>query len=182
MRRSDVDILLVPGLGDSGPDHWQSLWHAELPTARRIEQIDWDRPQFESWKDQIIKAVNEAERPVIFVAHSLGVWAAVHSSPFIRGRIAGGFFVAPPSRDAILAVDAVDRAFATLPPNRLTYPSVIIASRDDPYAAYADSCALAQHLGADLVDAGNSGHITADSGHGPWPEGLLRFAGFIQAL
>ena len=31
-------ILIVPGLYNSGPDHWQSHWERELPNAQRVEQ------------------------------------------------------------------------------------------------------------------------------------------------
>jgi len=41
---------------------------------------------------------------------------------------------------------------------------------------------LARTLGAELIDAGFSGHINSESGHGPWPEGLMRFAGFLKTL
>jgi predicted alpha/beta hydrolase family esterase len=27
-------ILLVPGLHNSGPDHWQSRWHQQFPSGR----------------------------------------------------------------------------------------------------------------------------------------------------
>ena len=59
---------------------------------------------------------------------------------------------------------------------------MLIASRDDPYAAYEESQALAEAWHIELVDAGLSGHINDESGHGPWPEGLMRFAGFLKSL
>ena len=62
------------------------------------------------------------------------------------------------------------------------HPALVIASRDDPYSSFAESEAFAQMLGAELVDAGFSGHINGDSGHGPWPEGLMRFAGLLKTL
>jgi predicted alpha/beta hydrolase family esterase len=58
----------------------------------------------------------------------------------------------------------------------------VIASRNDPFASFAESQALAQMLGAELIDAGFSGHINSKSGHGPWPEGLMRFAAFLKTL
>jgi predicted alpha/beta hydrolase family esterase len=42
MRTSDADLLIVPGLGGSGPDHWQTRWEQKLSTARRVEQSDWE--------------------------------------------------------------------------------------------------------------------------------------------
>ena len=30
-------IIMVPGYGNSGPDHWQSIWQARLPGATRMQ-------------------------------------------------------------------------------------------------------------------------------------------------
>jgi uncharacterized protein len=58
----------------------------------------------------------------------------------------------------------------------------LIASRNDKHSTFADSEALAKALGAKLVDAGFSGHINVESGHGPWPEGVMCFAKFLKTL
>jgi hypothetical protein len=42
--------------------------------------------------------------------------------------------------------------------------------------------ALANALGRKLIDAGFSGHINSESGHGPSPDGLLQFAAFLKTL
>ena len=34
----DPDILLIPGLNNSGPGHWQTLWEETVPRARRVAQ------------------------------------------------------------------------------------------------------------------------------------------------
>jgi hypothetical protein len=182
MRSSDADILIIPGLGGSAPDHWQSRWAAKLPTARRVEQADWGRPERAAWRDRILEEAERAERPLIFVAHSLGVLALAHAAPFLRGKVKGGFLVAPPSREIVAGLDSIDSAFAALPGDPLPFPSLVIASRNDPFATYAESEAFARGFGAELADAGHSGHINVDSGHGPWPEGLMRFAGFLKTL
>jgi uncharacterized protein len=187
MRTSDADILIIPGLGGSGPDHWQSRWEAKIPAVRRVVQADWENPGLDAWRERIVEEVARAARPVVLVAHSLGVLAAAHAAPFLAkgaasGKVKGGFFVAPPSRNVLTNFDAVDPAFLALPGEPLPFPSLIIASRDDPYSPFADSEEMARMLGAELIDAGNSGHINIESGHGPWPEGLMRFAGFLKKL
>jgi predicted alpha/beta hydrolase family esterase len=58
----------------------------------------------------------------------------------------------------------------------------MIASRTDPLAPFERSRALAADWGAELIDAGDSGRLDADSGHGPWPDGLLRLAKFLKGL
>ncbi len=187
MRSSDADILIIPGHGGSGPDHWQSRWEAKIPAVRRVAQADWENPSLDAWRERIIEEVARAERPVILVAHSLGVLAVAHSAPLLakgaaNGKVKGGFLVAPPSAKVLETFDAIDPAFLTPPAEPLPFPSLIIASRDDPYASFADSEDLARVLGSELADAGHSGHINVESGHGPWPEGLMRFAGFLKTL
>jgi predicted alpha/beta hydrolase family esterase len=186
MRSSDADILIIPGLGGSGPDHWQSRWEAKIPAVRRVAQADWENPGLDAWRARIVEEVGRAERPVILVAHSLGVLAVAHAAPFLAkgaaGGVKGGFLVAPPSVEALANLEAVDPAFLTPPGEKLPFPSLVIASRDDPYASFAASEELARALGAELADAGFSGHINIESGHGPWPEGLMRFAGFLKTL
>jgi predicted alpha/beta hydrolase family esterase len=187
MRASEAEILVIPGLGGSGPDHWQSRWEAKIPAVRRVVQADWEKPELAAWRDRIIEEVARAARPVILVAHSLGVLAAMHAAPFLTkgessGKVKGGFLVAPPSVEVLAGLDALDPAFLTVPGEPLPFPALVIASRDDPYSSFAESEALARTLGAELIDAGFSGHINSESGHGPWPEGLLRFAGFLKTL
>jgi serine hydrolase len=187
MRASEAGILLIPGLGGSGPDHWQSRWEAKIPAVRRVVQADWDNPRLADWRDRIVEEVAHEARPVVLVAHSLGVLAAVHAAPFLAkgessGKVKGAFLVALPSIEVLAGLDALDPAFLTVPGEPLPFPSLVIASRNDPFAPFAESEALARTLGAELIDAGFSGHINSESGHGPWPEGLMRFAAFLKAL
>jgi predicted alpha/beta hydrolase family esterase len=186
MRSSDVDIIIVPGLSGGTPDHWYSRWEQKLTTARRVVQDDWHRPNLADWTGRLVAAVRSASRPVVLVGHSLGVITIAHAASQIveaaQQRVAGAFLVAPPSAPKLRAIEAVDPAFANIPQGPLPFPAVLIASRDDDYATFAESEALAQAWQVELVDAGASGHINDDSGHGPWPDGLLRFAGFLKTL
>jgi uncharacterized protein len=90
--------------------------------------------------------------------------------------------VAPPSQKILSISDTVDAAFLTLPEEPLAFPALLIASRNDQYASFEDSEALAKTLGTKLADAGFSGHINSESGHGPWPEGLMSLAAFLKTL
>jgi predicted alpha/beta hydrolase family esterase len=182
MRTTDADLLIIPGLGGSGPDHWQSRWEQKLSTARRVVQRDWERPQREEWVAAIGSAIQGATRPVVLIAHSLGVIAAIHAARDSPPRIRGAFLVAAPSEERLAGVAEADPAFRPFPRGRLPFPSLLVASRADPYSDFAQSEALAGDWGAELIDAGASGHINAESGHGPWPEGLLQFAAFMKRL
>ena len=183
MRSSETDIIIVPGLNGSGLDHWQTRWRQKLATARAVEQADWDNPVLTDWTQNLVDAVNAATKPVVIVAHSLGVLTVVHAAPmFTPGKVAGAFLVAPPSKDSILSIAEIDDAFAHAPRDPLPFPSVLVASRNDEYGHYHEAEDHAYAWGSRIVDAGDSGHINSASGHGPWPEGLMTFAGFLSKL
>jgi len=182
-RAIDVDILMVPGWKNSGPEHWQSRWEQRLSTARRVEQPDWMRPNRDIWVGNILKAIDAARQPVVLVAHSLGVIACLHALPKAKkGDVIGAFLVAPIGETVIETEEAIDHDFLPIPRKKLEIPSVVVASHDDPYAPFLTSEELAYGWGAELLDAGHAGHINTASGYGPWPEGLMKFAGFLAKL
>ena len=182
MRSRDTDIVIVAGLGGSGPDHWQRRWQAKLPNAHFVEQADWNNPRRDAWVLRILERIEICERPVVAVAHSLGALALVDAMVQEAPALAGAFLVAPPDPAAIEAIPAIDPDFARIPRQGLAFPALMVASRNDPYATFAESEALAARWGATLLDAGEAGHINVESGHGPWPEGLMAFAGFLNRL
>ncbi len=182
MRSRDTDIVMIPGVGGSGPDHWQSRWQAKLPNAYRAEQPDWDHPELVAWTGRLAETLARCERPIVLVAHSLGVMTAVHAAAGALPTIAGAFLVAPPSDEAIASVPGIDPAFRPTPRVPLPFPALVVASHNDPYGRFDHSATLAVDWGATLIDAGEAGHVNTDSGHGPWPEGLMAFAGFLNRL
>ncbi|OQM76686.1 RBBP9/YdeN family alpha/beta hydrolase [Manganibacter manganicus] len=182
MKVKDADILIVPGYTNSGPDHWQSRWQARLSTARRVEQAEWSKPVREDWTASVAKAVNEASRPVVFVAHSLGVASVVQAMQNFRNRVAGAFFVAPPDVANPKIRPRHLMTFGPYPRDPLPFPSITIASRNDPYCPFPVAEDIASAWGSLFIDAGEAGHLNAESGHGPWPEGSMTFAQFMTRL
>lgn len=182
MRISEADILIVPGYTGSSEHHWQTRWEQKLSTARRVEQRSWDEPDPAEWADAVADAVNEATRPVILVAHSIGVAACVRAIPKFERPVAGAFFVAPPDVSDPAIEPPSLRVFGSYPRDPLPFPSVVVASQSDPYSSLAAAEETASAWGALFVDAGESGHLNDDSGHGPWPEGLLTFGKFLARL
>lgn len=183
MRSREVDILFVPGWTSSGPDHWQTRWQARLSTARRVEQHDWERPVLAAWTERLVEEVGSASRPVVLIAHSLGVLLVANAARKLPpGAVAGAYLVAPPDASEIAQNAEIDRAFAETRFEPLPFPAVIVASRTDPWCRYEVAEAMAAALGARIADAGDSGHIDTASGHGPWPDGALHFAKFLAGL
>lgn len=183
MRSRDAAIVIIPGLGGSDPGHWQSRWEAKLPTARRVQQASWSHPVKRSWCAAIREALAAATQPAVVVAHSLGVIAFVEVMAMpAPPAVAGAFLVAPPSEKTLLDLGEVDPAFTPFPTAPLPCPSVLVGSRDDPYARMPEVEGLALDWGSRFIDAGEAGHLNTASGHGPWPEGLMAFAGFLTKL
>jgi predicted alpha/beta hydrolase family esterase len=182
MRTFDVDILMIPGLTGSGSDHWQTRWERRLQTARRVEQNDWLHVDRDAWVGRVHAAVLRATRPVMLVAHSCGVPTVVHTARQLTDtKVIGAFLVAPPAERTAAASPAMV-SLAPYPTDPPPFPSLLVASRNDPYCSYDEAGELALNWGSTLVDAGDVGHLNTASGHGPWPEGAMRFGWFLKQL
>lgn len=168
-------VLNVPGLGNSGPGHWQTRWEQKFPWVRRVELGGWDDPDRATWVQRLDSAIRAQKGPVILVAHSLGCvtvgwWAALVGQTW-REPVAGALLVAPADCERQESACQVAR-FGPMPRVPLPFPSLMVASRNDPYASFPRSESLARAWGSHLVDAGEAGHLNAQSGLGDWPLGL----------
>jgi hypothetical protein len=182
MKISEADILIAPGLGNSGPDHWQRRWGSRMPNARFIEQDEWERPVLADWVARIHQEIMLATRPVVLVGHSMSVAAIVHTARQLADtKVRGAFLVSPPDFDAD-TLPATARSFGEVPTDPLPFPSMVVASTTDPLVGVERAQGFAADWGSDFKLAGDAGHINAASGHGPWPEGLLMFAELMRRL
>jgi predicted alpha/beta hydrolase family esterase len=173
-------VLILPGLGDSGPRHWQSLWEASSPHFRRVVQRDWETPARADWVATLEAAVAGAGEPVVLVAHSLACALVAHWAPQASGRVAAALLVAPSDVDALGRTPDVVRSFSPLSLARLPFPTTLVCSRNDPYVEFSRGEIFAGCWGSRLVDAELAGHINSDSGHGPWPEGRAILEEILQ--
>ncbi len=41
--------LIIPGLGNSDENHWQSLWEKKYNNFKRIQQVEWFSPVRTDW-------------------------------------------------------------------------------------------------------------------------------------
>lgn len=182
MKVKEADILIVPGFTNAGPAHWLTRWEEKLSSARRVEGLDWHKPEREEWTKRIAGTVADAKRPVVLVAHSLGAAACVLAAPLYPGNVAGAFLVAVPdvSNSAIRPKHL--GTFGPYSRDPLPFPSVTIASRNDPFCAIETAEDLAAAWGSLFIDAGEAGHLNEEAGFGPWPEGSMVFAQFLSRL
>lgn len=182
MKLSDADILIAPGLGNSGADHWQRRWGTRMSTARFIEQDNWDRPDLADWVGAIHREIMLATRPVVLIGHSLSVAAIVHTAQqLVDTKVRGAFLVSPPDFEGE-GLPATARPFGNVPTDSLPFPSMVVASTTDPLVSVERAQGFAADWGSDFKLAGDAGHINAASGHGPWPEGLLMLGELMKRL
>jgi predicted alpha/beta hydrolase family esterase len=174
MNDQDPVILLIPGLHDSGPDHWQTRWERKYANARRVELGMWDDPHRNTWVNKLNLAIHRAERPVVLVAHSLGcltvAWWAEYEQPGLDNGVIGALLAAPPDVDRP-GLDPRLARFSACPRAELPFPSVVAASQDDPYCSQRSAISLARDWGSRFADAGAVGHINAASDLGDWALG-----------
>lgn len=170
---SHPNCLIIPGLHGSGPDHWQTRWE-QREDCRRVDLGAWNNPHRSHWITKLDLAIAYEREPVILVAHSLGclaaAWWAALASTDRRGQVAGALLVAPPDVERRDAHPILQR-FAPVPRVILPFPTMVVASTDDPYATINRSYAFAMRWGVEFRDVGALGHINADSRLGNWPEG-----------
>ncbi len=193
---NEVTYLILPGWQNSGPDHWQSFWEAQLP-AQRVMQHDWMHPLRGDWitrlEDRLLSITEhstqelqgqEAQnasimktKDVVFIAHSLGchlvaAWAALSRNTH---RIRGVLLVAPPD---VRREDFPQEMKSWRQPvlQTLPFPSICVASNNDPFCGVQASQAMAAAWGSEWVEIGERGHINADSGLADWPQGRAMLA------
>ena len=179
-----AEILNVPGLNNSGPTHWQTRWEQRYPWFRRVELGVWNQPDRTVWVQRLDEAIRAADQPVILVAHSLGclavAWWAALSGAGYREPVAGALLVAPADAERPAACNGV-AGFGPVPTHPLPFPSILVASRNDPHATFERSSRFARAWGSHLVDAGEAGHLNADSGLGDWPLGIALVDRLVDA-
>ena len=173
-------VLTVPGIGNSGPQHWQSLWEARHVAFVRVQQRDWDNPVLTQWLVPLEKAVRSAPLPVFIAAHSLGCLLVAHWLAQTSVEVCGALLVAVPD-PAGENFPAQAAGFEAPPLVRLPCPTTVVASADDPYADMAFARRCAQAWGSRLINVGKAGHINAGSGLGQWEQGKQLLGELVAA-
>lgn len=166
-----TNVLLLPGWENSGPGHWQSLWEQRHGYAR-VQQHDWARPLRGDWMAQLEEAVLTRDESCVLVAHSLGcilvaAWAARSRHAH---RVKAALLVAPPDVEQAEWRERLP-SWSPIELNVLAFPSVVVASSDDPFCPLERARLFAHAWGSQFIELGPAGHINAESGLASWPEG-----------
>ena len=117
----------------------------------------------------------------MLVAHSLGCWLvaawAGHSQH--TARVKAALLVAPPDLQQQPLPQL--HSWKGTDTRALPFPSLLLASRDDPFCTLERSRDLARQWGSQWQDVGALGHVNADSGLGDWPQGQLLLRQLLAA-
>jgi predicted alpha/beta hydrolase family esterase len=171
-RLLGAKLLILPGLGGSGPEHWQTRWETCERACARVHQRDWDRPALAEWLRAVDDVLARERGPVVLVAHSLACALVAHGARRPAWvSVVGALLVAPADVESPTHTPPETRGFAPMPEGPLPFPAIVVASRDDPYVAHERARHFARCWSADFVDVGALGHINAASGLGDWDEG-----------
>ena len=179
-----MNYLIVPGLNNSGPKHWQSFWAKSLPNATRVVQRSWDNPQKDEWVQTLDRTIAGLDSDTIIVAHSLGVattvlWLAKKlAEGNVPAHVKGAFLVSPSDVDNIPVI----HSFAPMPLIKLPIPAAVVASSNDEFVTIERSEFFANAWGARLFRAGALGHINSDSDLREWEQGRAFLAEFEKSI
>jgi uncharacterized protein len=167
-------VLIVPGLREHMPDHWQTLLEAKLPKAVSVPRIGRDK-SCATWVAELDRSLSQIDGPIVLVAHSAGCLMVVHWAQQHKGAVKGALLATPPDFESPLPAgypthDVLQQNdWLPTPRARLPFPSIVAASTNDPLARMDRVAALAEAWGSRLVDVGAVGHLNPASGYGPWP-------------
>ncbi|RKG34831.1 alpha/beta hydrolase [Acinetobacter guerrae] len=172
-----VHTVIIPGVGGSEPQHWQSWLQRELVHCSRVQQKDWNHPILNEWVEQLLATVQFIEHPIQIVAHSFGCLtsvAALAEHPELRKKVKHLTLVAPanPARfgEAGFARNSVYDYADYFHQLKIVVPTQLIMSENDPWLHFDDAMRLAQAWQIKPVNLGQVGHINVASGFGPFPE------------
>ncbi len=172
MTNNSTQYFIIPGLGNSGPQHWQTWFETKLENAKRIEQEEWDAPACSEWLSNINKALERYDPgTVVLIGHSLGCATIAHWAKQSGRQIKGALLVAPSDIEAPVYTFPAT-GFTPIPLQKINFPTVVVASNDDVWVSPQRAAYFANCWGSKLVNIGNAGHINAASGFYEWQQGL----------
>ena len=172
-------LVISPGRGNSGPEHWQAYVEQHWGDTSRVQQSLWNWPTRYQWVAGIERHVRPIERPMILVGHSAGALAIAEWA--LRGgstqNVVAALLVAPPDMEgASRALPALwfRRLIGWAPISRqpLPFPSILVTSTNDHYGEEPDLQKIGAGWGSKMISLGESGHINHKSGYGPWQQVL----------
>lgn len=176
-----VSFINLPGIGGSGDSHWQTLWEATDTRFSLFTPESWDRPEVASWCNALDVAISARRAPIVLIAHSLACLLVAHWAARGGTGVAGALLVSVPDPESP-SFPAQARSFGNPPDMPLPFPTLVLASEDDPYSGPETTRRRAAAWRSTVVGVGPRGHINANSGLGDWRQGRQLLDAFVAGL
>ena len=170
--------MFVPGLRDHVEDHWQTHAAKALPGSVTVEPLTTDRLSRAARVAALDAALNAINGDVVIAAHSAGCLMVAHWAMDPTRSIRGALLATPADVENPLPagyptlIDLEHNGWCPIPRRKLPFPALVVASRNDPLAAFDRVDGFARSWGAELLDAGDVGHLNPPAGYGPWNDAL----------
>ncbi|NOT93900.1 RBBP9/YdeN family alpha/beta hydrolase [Ferruginibacter sp.] len=167
-----TNYFIVPGLGNSGPKHWQTFFEKSGDNFYRIKQQEWDAPNCSDWISTIDSAISAYDlATVVLIGHSLGCIAIVQWATQYGKKIKGALLVSPTDLEAPQYTLHTE-GFDPIPKTKINFKTIVVASEDDPWIPFERAKYFADNWGSEFSNIGRAGHINVASGFGEWKQGL----------
>jgi predicted alpha/beta hydrolase family esterase len=177
-------VLFVPGLRDHVAEHWQTLLAAEMPGSRTVAPLEHDKLSCAARVEALDQAIAAIDGPVVLAAHSAGCLMVAHWAQEHDRAIQGALLATPADIETPLPpgypafADLEANGWLPIPRQPLPFPSIVVASSNDPLAALDRVLSMANAWGSRFFAPGAVGHLNPAAGFGPWAQAR----GLIEAL
>lgn len=193
MRIAECDIIFIAGVHRLHGDHWMKRWGERFPNTHHV-LFKTDRAGYGDALAKLHIVLRKTKRPVVFVTHGVGANVLALASELLTNFPAHGAFIVNPWKLCCLPEvlpEGKRESGGELPQsdvsedysqNPFSFPVVFVASRTGDGVSFSEIQQLGEAWKVPVFDAGEAGKLDETSGHGPWPEGLMSFAGFLKRL
>jgi uncharacterized protein len=173
-----TNYFIVPGLGNSGPEHWQTYFETKGDNFIRINQQEWDAPNCADWIETIDTALANVDlNTVVLIGHSLACTSIAHWAKRYGKKIKGALLVAPSDVD-VPGYNFPTTGFSPIPSDKILFKTIVVASTNDEWVTLERAQYFANNWGSEFINIGDAGHINTAAGFGKWDEGLTLLAKF----
>lgn len=176
-------LLHVPGIGDSGENHWHTQWEKSFPKIKRVVQINWDLPNKEEWVETLETTIQKNnKKPIILISHSLGGGAIIHANALNKlSGVIGIFIVALPD------IEREDfpkecSGFVPMPKRKIAVPAVMISSENDEWCDIEIAKKWSATLSIPIINIGKKEHICGSEEFKTWEEGKKMLVNFLDSI
>jgi predicted alpha/beta hydrolase family esterase len=173
-------IVIVPGLRDHVPEHWQTHLHDKLAQSghkvRSVPPLEHDKLSCAARVAALNAVIDDVDGPIVLVAHSAGCmitvqWASQHQRPIQAALLAAPADLESPMPAGYPQPEAIAaNGWLPIPRSKLPFASIVAASSNDPLGATDRISGMAEDWGSGLLELGAVGHLNPAAGFGEWPQ------------